>query len=194
MKTENLHKFEEAPKVELPDANTLALLAAQTRFHGKEDKSAVSSALALWREAKWQIDHERKLAELIYEENAPLKTVRRPKQWPATFQDFLRLVVKGKDEGEQLNRFRRYKLFQLRVANMIRSGGNRNEEIPVGNASEEELREIENIIARCRHDTYSKIIWDNNVRFYLKWWTLEKKDVKRRAGKARAAKAETKKK
>lgn len=194
MKPPNANNPEEPLKVELPDANALALLAAQARFQGKEDKSAVSAALALWGEAKWRIDHERKLAELTYQEYAPLKNIKQPKQWPATFQDFLRLVVKGKDEGEQLHRFRRYKLFQIRVANMMRSGRNRNEEIPVGNASEEELREIENIIASCRSDTYSKNAWNSNVLFYLKWWASEKKDVKRRAGKARAAKAEGKKK
>jgi hypothetical protein len=186
---------EKPPEIELPDANVLSMLAAQNRFNGKEDKPAIAAALALWREAKWRVDHERKLAELTYQEYvAPLKQIRQPKRWPATFTDFLRMVLGGKDEGVQLNRFRRYKLFQLRVANMMKSGRTNDEEIPAGNASEEELHELEKIIASCRGDIYSKNVWNNNVRFYLKWWTMEKQDVKRRAGKARATNAEAKKK
>jgi hypothetical protein len=183
------------PQIELPDANVLSMLAAQNRFNAKEDKSAVSAAFALWREAKWRVDHERKLAELSYQEYvAPLKKVKQPKQWPATFTDFLRLVVGGKDEGVQLNRFRRHKLFQLRVANMMQTGRISDGEIPDGDASEEELRELGNIISSYRTNTYSKNVWDNHARYYLKWWAEEKHDVKRRAGKARAAKAEAKRK
>src|ERR1035437_3088147 len=183
------------PQIELPDANVLSMLAAQNRFNAEEDKSAVSAAFALWREAKWRVDHERKLAELSYQEYvAPLKKVKQPKQWPTTFTDFLRLVVGGKDEGVQLNRFRRHKLFQLRVANMMQTGRISDGEIPDGDASEEELRELGNIISSYRIKTYSKNVWDNHARYYLKRWAEEKHDVKRRAGKARAAKAEAKRK
>jgi hypothetical protein len=76
---------------------------------------------------------------------------------------------------------------------MIQTGGISDAEIPTGDASEEELRELGNIISNCRTDTYSKGVWDNNARHYLKWWVVEKQDVKRRAGKVRAAKAEAKK-
>jgi len=109
--------------VTLPDIDTLSLLATQPRFHPHNDTNALRAALALWREAKRLLDHERNLAEAISRRDALLQRIKPPKNWSsATFKEFLHVAIQGKDEGEQLNRFRRFWLALSRENKAMRAG------------------------------------------------------------------------
>jgi hypothetical protein len=122
----SLESVSKIPDVPLPDANTLSILAAQVRFNSTHQFEAVRNALALWREAQSLIESQREFVALRYEGYiAPLLKIRRPRKWPASFAEFLRLVVQGKDEGEQLNRFRRYWLSNIRSQKAFKAGRTR---------------------------------------------------------------------
>ncbi len=176
----------------MPDVNALSLLATQPRFNGHNDKEAVRLALALWREAKSQLDHEREIAVRHYEHYlAPLQRIKLPKSWPASFADFLRLVVGGKDEGEQLNRFRRYLLKNIRFENAFRDGTTTE---PEGPASEAELNVIEQQISGFKAGPIPRFVWEGHALYFDRWWAVEKLEAKRRGGKARAAKSREMKK
>jgi hypothetical protein len=180
------------PDVTLPDINTLSLLATQPRFHPHNETDALRAALALWREAKRLLDRERMLAEAISRRDALLQQIKLPENWTsAKFYEFLQKVVGGKDEGEQLNRFRRFWLSLNRKNKAMREGQIPNE----GPASEEELGEIEDVIANLKSAEFiPRFVWEDYGFRFNNWWAEEKVQAKRRGGQARVAKARDKKK
>jgi hypothetical protein len=178
------------PDVTLPDINTLSLLATQPRFHPHNDTDAIRAALALWREAKRLLDRERDLIVLRHQNYvAPLQRMKTPKQWPGSFADFLRLVVQGKDEGEQLNRFRRFWLSLMRAEQAMRAQ-TPNEGPPTA----EEISAIGKVISDHRDAPVPRFVWEDWALRFDRWWAVEKVDAKRRGGNARVAKAREKKK
>jgi hypothetical protein len=183
----------DVPDVSLPDIDTLSFLATQPRFHPHNDREALRAALALWREAKQQLDRERNLADAISRRDALLQRIKPPKNWSsATFKEFLHVVVQGKDEGEQLNRFRRFWLALSRENKAMRAGCQTPNEGP---ESKEELDEIEEVIANLKSaPVIPRFVWEDYAVRFNRWWPVEKLEAKRRAGNARVAKARDKKK
>jgi len=180
------------PDVTLPDINTLSHLATQPRFHPHNDTDALRAALALWREAKRLLDRERNLIVARHQNYfAPLQRIKTPKQWPGSFADFLRLVVQGKDEGEQLNRFRRFWLSLIRAEKAMRAGCQTPNEGP---ASDEEISEIGKVISDLKDAPLPRFVWEDYALRFDRWWAVEKVEAKRRGGKARVAKAREMKK
>jgi hypothetical protein len=181
------------PDVTLPDIDTLSFLATQPRFHPNNDTNALRAALALWREAKRLLDHERNLAEAISRRDALLQRIKPPKNWSsATFKEFLHVAIQGKDEGEQLNRFRRFWLALSRENKAMRAGCQTPNEGP---ESKEELDEIEEVITNLKSAPFMpRFVWEDYAFRFNRWWAVEKLEAKRRAGNARVAKARDKKK
>ena len=175
-----------------PDINTLSLLAAQPRFHPHNDTDSLRAALAFWREAKRLLDRERRLAEATSQRDALLQKIKSPKNWTsAKFNEFLQMVVGGKDEGEQLNRFRRFLLSLNRENKALRAGQTPNE----GPPSKEELDEIQEIITNFKSAPVTfRFVWEDYAFRFNNWWAKEKVEAKRRGGQARVAKAREKKK
>ena len=191
--TPDISSVGDLPGVKLPDINTLSLLAAQPRFHPHNDTNALRAALALWREAKRLLDRERNLADAISRRDALLQRIKPPKNWSsATFKEFLHVVVQGKDEGEQLNRFRRFWLALSRENKAMRAGCQTPNEGP---ESKEELDEIEEVIANLKSAPFMpRFVWEDYAVRFNRWWAVVKVEAKRRAGNARVAKARDKKK
>lgn len=176
--------------VTLPDINTLSLLATQPRFNSHNETDALRAALALWREAKRLLDHERRLAEAISRRDALVQKIKPPKNWTsATFNEFLQVVVGGKDEGEQLNRFRRFWLSLNRENKAMRAGQTPNE----GPESKEELDEIQEVITNLKSaPVLFRFVWEDYAFRFDRWWEVERVNAKRRGGQARVAKAREK--
>ena len=184
----------DVPDVTLPEINTLSLLAAQPRFFNRgNDTDALRAALALWREAKRLLDRERNLAEAISRRDALLQRIKPPKNWSsATFKEFLNVAIQGKDEGEQLNRFRRFWLALSRENKAMRAGCQTPNEGP---ESKEELDEIEEVITNLKSAPFMpRFVWEDYAFRFNRWWAVEKLEAKRRAGNARVAKTRDKKK
>lgn len=182
----------DVPDVSLPDIDTLSFLATQPRFHPHNDREALRAALALWHEAKHQLDRERQIIVARHQNYfAPLQRIKTPKQWPGSFADFLRLVVQGKDEGEQLNRFRRFWLSLIRADKAMRAGQQTPNE---GAATDEESSTIAKIISDLKDGPLPRFVWEDYALRFDRWWPVEKLKAKRRAGNARVAKARDKKK
>jgi hypothetical protein len=180
----------EIPDVPLPDVNTLSLLATQPRFTSLDSELAVGSALALWRDAQSLIATEREVAALRKEGyHALLNKIKQPQQFPASYSVFLRLVVQGKDEGEQLSRFRRYWISEIRREKAFKTGQTPKD----GPSSEAEMDELEKIIADFKATPISEQGWGNLKFNFIRWWFGEKLEAKRRAGNARVAKTRRKK-
>ena len=153
----------------LPDIQTLAALAAQPRFTRLANADAVRAALDLWQETQMLLDWKTNCADSSYRHYlAPLEKSKSPKVWPASFDDFLRCVVQGNDQGEQLNRFRRY----LRRGIQTRSG--------LQTTKEDEIK----LLADYQNRKYDRAIWDILAADFLRFWALEKSRGKKRAGSA----------
>jgi hypothetical protein len=182
------------PAITLLDANTLSMLAAQPRFTGHNESEAIRMALALWREAKRQLDREQRIAAARNRSLSVLQQIKHPKNLPATFKDFLRLIVGGKDEGEQLHRYRRFRVKSIREDEAFTTGAAERQ----GQPTEKELTQINNEISAAKDSApcigIPREIWADWAVRFNKWWAQEKVEAKRRAGNARVAKSRDNKK
>ena len=105
------------PSVTTPcELREIATAAAQVRFGLLSEKKAVCVALQLYADARAVIEAEHKLADLYCEQVLkPMEKAEQPQAWPASFDDFLRLAIRGKDNSERLSRFKRFLVFNLQL-------------------------------------------------------------------------------
>jgi hypothetical protein len=161
-----------APTTEkpLPSPDTLAMLAAQPRFAGEPDaETAITAALAFWRGVSVRLDYERRLEQSTYEHyEKPLENLKRPKNWPSKFNDFLRIVVQGKDEAEQIHRFRLW----------VSTWPSDPED-----ATAQKIDAIERHIKEARQMKFTKGIWEANAVSFRRFWKRHTRDARSRAGK-----------
>src|SRR5260221_14748593 len=90
--------------VPLPDAATLAKLAAQPRFTNLTADEAARKALELWSTCHALLSDQSagSMADRIRRIRSNLQ---QPEKWPASLDDFYRFVVKAKDETDAQPRF-----------------------------------------------------------------------------------------
>jgi len=181
----------------LPAALALASLAAQSRFAGLPEKHAVSAALALYREAQRRVEDERELADLcVAYYVAPLAKLRMPKVWPASFNDFLKRAVQGKDRGERLHRFRDFLCWQVQqspgafgikpVETEAKAAVEREKKKYV--VTEATLLEIvPKLLAEYESKTYSEAEFRHRAIEFRHYWKAHTKEKKSQAGTRGAA-------
>jgi hypothetical protein len=185
-KTEASSSLEQINR-DFPDATTLATLASQPRFSKLAQAAAIKSAFLLWREAHWFVGEQKHRDSCFSRRLAPILE-RQPRSYPATFKDFLRLVVEGKDEAKQL---RRWRLFHLWVMRCGGDFGRRGERIDTKKcpATEAELSQIDKYISKDRNTSFTQKVWEENAWAFRRWWEAQTKEARKLAGKARAAKS-----
>jgi len=86
---------------QLPDASTLASLAAQAKVSPEQ-------ALKLWLGSQRLLKREEAARNRIKEARARQDSIPQPGQWPASLDDFYRIIVRAKDRTESQPRFKRY--------------------------------------------------------------------------------------
>jgi len=172
-------------KLTTPDTATLVYLAAQARFANLAPDEAVIAADKLWREADRSVRCQEAL-DLIDEWKCKEESaIQQPKHWPATLDDFYRLIVYARDKTENQPRFKLYRLHYWRkvLANIKHP--------PM--TEQEELDWSEFDLKRFKRDGFpTEEKWTQEAKEYRRWWMRENTESKRRAGKARAAKAAAK--
>jgi hypothetical protein len=202
---------ESSPVPPLPAALALASLAAQSRFAGLPEKHAVSAALALYREAQRRVEDERELADLcVAYYVAPLAKLRMPKVWPASFNDFLKRAVQGKDRGERLHRFRDFLCWQVQQSpgafgiKPVETEAKAAEKYPYRNYAEAKaaverekkkyvvteatlLEIVPKLLAEYESKTYSEAEFRHRAIEFRHYWKAHTKEKKSQAGTRGAA-------
>ena len=145
-------------KAGLPSPETLAMIAATcSKGGGEEPGIAVAYAAKLYRAACDRLDSEKRLAQATEEERATLPI---PPTFPASYDEFLRLVVKGKTIKEGNDRFREY-WRDLYKDNLTGA-------------------ELENAVAlnekEYRRGFHTPDDWLNMARKYVQWWAGHKSE------------------
>lgn len=192
----------------LPATETLALLAAQARFQMLPPKDAVEGGLELWQAAQQAISRHKGLAEAFQAHYCePVANTDCPPSYPASFKDFLRLIVGGKDEAEQLRRFRRYLAHDCRMSEareracelarkeLIENGGNPTEEQVKALAADRETKALDSVaviettdervasrLSAYREKSFDESVWQSHAMRFKRWWEAEKTASKSRAG------------
>jgi hypothetical protein len=91
-----------------PDATALAHLVAQSRFGRMSNQEAISAALRLLHECQTALKNDRFYWCSLEKIFAEYDGIPQPPQFPASFDDFCRLIVHAKDEAENTRRVRHY--------------------------------------------------------------------------------------
>ncbi len=175
----------------LPTVQELAVLATQPRFGEKTPGAALEGAFALWEGAS---EFLRKKAEWnrLYQECYvnPVATVLRPKKWPTGFDTFLKRVVGGDRDTVRYPRFRKFLLYELRVAAHMKLHHNsRISDISTLDRppDESEKEAIAERFKSYREAPLDERGWDALARRYLLWWKDAFHRTKLRAGNAGVA-------
>jgi hypothetical protein len=150
----------------IPTQAQLAMIAAATgRQHHRE---AVEWGLAIWEEAG------RTLMEMKESSRIPM-----PRQFPARFKEFLRLVTKGKTDADRTASVRAMLIDEvagpLRVAGKLRDD---DQEVVLGAAA--------NGIKTFEHYGFANAAqWLDLARRYRSWWPRQLTEQRRKAAKSR---------
>ena len=186
-----------------PDPDSLAMLAAQERFAKLSEAEAVRAALGLRQAARDAIAAARENSRQEFEKASTLPT---PKQWPATLADFYKLVMRCKEEKDNLPRFKQFLHFRAEGNELKIVGGSidrpkfvltskpgMGEQTPTQSAEAAE-KAAERQLVEYQAAQFNQEAWYDLARDYLRWWDWKSTESKRRAGRARAAKAAADKK
>jgi hypothetical protein len=96
------------PSSAVPSPEMVALIAANLFKAGTQHSvaGAVTNALMLYDEARTRLTGAMKLQAAYEREAAAWGDVPRPAKFPASLDDFLRLIVRAKTPADQMKRFR----------------------------------------------------------------------------------------
>jgi len=141
---------------QLPDASTLASLAAQARVSPEQ-------ALKLWLGSQRLLEREEAARNRIKQARASQDSIPQPGQWPASLDDFYRIIVRAKDRAESQPRFKRY----LRTS----------------------CKNAESAFLDFKEVGFTaRAVWNAHAAAYRTWWEQEKHATRQRAGHASTAK------
>lgn len=162
----------ENARIDLPDTATLSYLAVQFRFNGATDKSAVSAALDLWREANTLLNHERNKQPFDPWKNYAGVLVPHPAKFPVSFQEMLRLLMPALTKyDERLARFRHY------LANTpVTENGQ-----PTGRTSG--LNCASKRIEELKESGFKELMYWFYWQGFQRWWAKELARLRSEAGK-----------
>jgi hypothetical protein len=134
------------------DAVTLAKLAAEKGI-------SLTEALKFLQESEAVLKTTTERQNRLQEARARLAAIPQPPQWPASLDEFYRLIVKAKDRTNCQPRFKRYLRAQGHEAAFK---GFKEAGFPLPS------------------------IWNMHAQAYAEWWKEEKHTTKQLAGKAGA--------
>lgn len=100
---------------DFPNPETLALIAANTvKLDGrKTPREVVEHAYSLLVEARELIGRQRKMREDSERWKIERRVFPQPRKFPATLDDFLRIIVRGRSRAESEKRFREFLEFSI---------------------------------------------------------------------------------
>lgn len=205
------------PPPSTPDASTLAHLAAQPRFAPLPPKQAVADALELLKQSQTVLDLDDNKRRCCDDALKRYQAIPQPNQWPATLNDFYRLIVRAKDETECQPRFKRFLRYRVEKEQQeirqkietVPERDHRDESTPsefntlkfrLLNTEEAVEKAVDRLFERHKADSFERSElppldpylpdkWTQLAMDYLEWWEVEKTAAKARAGRERAEKA-----
>jgi hypothetical protein len=206
-----------------PAPETLAMIAATLAKGGTEQPAtAVEYAVKLYEAACGKLQSKIRLSAAYKAEAEKMASIPRPKQFPAVFDDFLRLIVRAKTLEEGAGRFRDY--YRDQVKSFATMGhpedypvwlewaekktftemtpderrdpkwkGKTDKEI--GAAKQQEVFEnrVESLMEENKCGFSNETSWLGMAKQYLHWWDGQIRKKARLGGKARASKTKSKK-
>jgi len=147
----------------------------------RADKLA-RKALVLWEACKIHlgrvIDNRVEL-EMWLEDPHPFEQLPQPRTFPVSFEDFLRLVVRGKDEATREGKFKGF------LRDVIRA--NKAMLLPnkvLRSAPETTLDEMSTALERCKREGFSLTSYYEAAMLYENWRANHISEVRSKAGKA----------
>jgi hypothetical protein len=152
---------------QLPTADTLASLAAQSRFAKLPGARAAQAALELWRESQAAIAREQRQLDFCREH------LRQPKAWPASFTEFLRCIVPGKDSGEREQHFAEFIGEKVRRSPWLHGT--------------DSLDAKGKLTKEFKATAFNRESWQVTALEFRRYWEDRKSKAKSRAGKQGAA-------
>jgi hypothetical protein len=141
---------------QLPDASTLAGLAAQAGVSPEQ-------ALKLWLGSQRLLKREEAARNRIKEARARQDSIPQPGQWPASLDDFYRIIVRAKDRTESQPRFKRY----------LRTSSENAESSFLG------FKEV---------GFTARTVWNAHAAAYRTWWEQKKHAPRQGTGRVGAEK------
>jgi hypothetical protein len=192
----------------LPETTVLTFLAAQPRFANLPDEQAALSALKLWRVCATVRENERVAADPHSKESMQkwidrlgLPKLPEPATWPAGYRDFYKAIIKGKDEGENQQRYKRFLRQQLdaeqtqieeEIKKLTDTGavaadleGLKAMRLPTDQALDEE---VDKRFVTFKSSQFNLDSWKILATRFLLWWGQQKTEARARAGRERARK------
>jgi hypothetical protein len=142
----------------------LARLAVRVLSTGTPRAEAVREALELLSASQAEIS-----MCPYHEAPESLGPIPAPPRWPATLNDFYRLIMKVRDKADAQPRLLRYLL------------GSR---YPFHSSQDEEDRRVDDTFRELRTKGFDKPSWLSHARDYRRWWAWEVHLTKQRAGRA----------
>ncbi len=142
------------------------MLAATLAGPGGDPFARLPDARRLIDEASKEKEPDACPAELL-ESNSEIP---RPPAFPASFDDFLRLIVGGRAEGEQLRRFRRY--LAAPTADPL-------------NPAETKAANPDEAIPKWRNVRFDLMRWEQEAERFRSWWERHMSSERSKAAKSR---------
>lgn len=174
------------PRVTLPSAETLALIASNlTESVNTSPANAVGLAFELWREAALKLQFE--ASGQAGRDGEDEHGIPLPKTFPGSLGEFYRLIIPAaKTPADAEKRFRDFLMFRER-------GTYREDHLKsaVKNLGKDEVerRLSEPVYARLakikREGINSPPAWVELARDFSNWWTTAKSEKAQRSAKAR---------
>ncbi|HEY3862043.1 MAG TPA: hypothetical protein VGO59_09160 [Verrucomicrobiae bacterium] len=105
-----------APTPPTIDAVALAHLVAQSRFTTLPNKEAIDAALHLLHDCQSSLEKSARPQSKAEIASKEFEKPPMPEKFPATLDDFYRLIVKGKKKADNQPRFRKFLSWQIDAA------------------------------------------------------------------------------
>jgi len=135
--------------------------------------NAVNIALDLWEISSASLCFHSDMGA----RDAACHAIPAPPQWPATLENFYRLVIKARDKADCQPRFKKYLRKQLDERYSVwRTVGESWPPETIDPLAEKEF-------VRIQKEGFDEDGWRWHAEVYLDWWEEEKRRSKQRAGK-----------
>ena len=175
----------ESPTAKLPDASELAQLSAILNqglpINAHRAAELARDALLLFQACQKLLDERAKRAKFISETASRLarsfSTIKSPAKWPATLDDFLRLVVGGKDKAERLPRYRRFLCHLVRADRW--SGSPNYMSVPFESTPSVPFFEVAPLLERDKQRDFTESEYLDLAHSFVVWHNAERKKTNR---------------
>jgi hypothetical protein len=167
--------------VRLPSAMEIAGLAAQQRFAHMSPQEAAKAAVDLYFACQETLLTSRENMVNAGKASLGFAKFKRPLRWPGTLDDFLRLIVRGKDQTQNLPRIKTF------ILDCIRHSRLRQQLAALNEADELDAQEAAIKAMKAKpEEFFSEDYWPWLAYAYRNWWAAKQQANKERAGRERA--------